>query len=1720
MAILCARLGGRLLAHVQTWRPYTLWYAGLLGLAGAGLIGENPPVPRLILAWAVPTLGWVGGHYLGDFFDRHLDAISKPHRPIPSGRLTPESALVCGVECLLAVAALAVAGGPTTSVVAVLAVAGIIAYGWVLKARGLSGNLTRGALGGLALTFGVFAAAPAGAGIVDVVVAMRVAALVLAVWAHDTSSNLVGTLRDLDGDRDGGYRTVPVRHGAWAASRSALRLYALFVAAAVVGGLLPARDTSVVARVQYVVVLAVALSFGIRALRIVLDRRVRIRTVDGLRAHELLVLERIGLAGAIITLGLGPLAAAALVAPMLAATWWTQVRMRATHELGPPSGVDGVRGAVMSSPHLIRLRGSTVNFPFIDEVGRAIAAGAENLFGRQRSDGAFTDNPPASVLGTAGAITALHAADPAGSATLIAGGARWLLDHQLTDGGWGGVIGADSEAVATSVATAALRIVDPGGTTTAVAAGRRRLAELGGVAAVADRAVAHLCQQFLHLADIGDGPLRRLPLPVVLADRVRRQRISFRTAPFVGLALLQTRTMPGGPVQRWLTRSAQPRALGLLEAIHEHEGRTGDFSEDPWPAALVCLGLARAELAPHLVEAIAGFLRRSVRLDGSWDAVANLDLTRSAFATTGLVAAGYGDDPRLRSTRELFHRCQQREPFEVFDCPAGGWSYSGPRGWPVTLESAEILSALAGFPDCDADDRLRSGIEWLLRRQDRAGSWSLWVRDTKLPNDGPCPAITAQAVVALLDAGHRPSHPAIAAAVQWLLRHQHADGTYENKWYRDFTTGTTVVLDALARAGQAGHPAVGSARDWLLRTQRPDGSWGPGDGSAGSVEETAWAVHALLAAPGIFGGEAARRGVAWLLSAQRPDGSWAARRICNYIRHYMRYPNGAIAQGLALRALGAYRQHAVAHAGVTAPDSTGWRSTMRSAPVRPGISRKDSVSPDVVVCGGGVGGLACGHALSRLGLTVTILERAATPAAIAKGELLQPEAVAILADWGLLPALRTAGVAAANRLTIRDPAGRALLNLDYAELPGQFREILCTTYPTVLTVLADTLPDTEMVTLRRSVLVEEALRDERGRVVGVHCVQNGRHEELRARLVVAADGLSSRLRRSAGLAVHRLDYDHRLVAFELAGVAVDAEICAYSSNRGLRLVYPLPGGRCRVYVQVRPDELRGQSSTELTAWCEGILAELPALAPLADAVRESLRHRQILAVHRQRAARMSVPGLALVGEAAHAVHPMAAQGMNSSLADAHTLAEVIGAAGAEAGDAREWDQALHSYDEARRARLDHIATVSHNAARMLTSTGGLAHLVGRRMMRNTAANPRLLRLSTANLSGVAPRPLTTLDRLYQLGVLIDPKPDCEPVAAAESHDHETTVADAASLADVLDLSMNETPLPPPSSVRAVATDALRRLHRYPDHTTGTLLAALATRLDLPPERILVGPGSAGLCQHLLQALGAAAGPARSEVVHAELSFEAYPLLIANAGARPVAVPLDGYRHDLKAMAAAVNGHTRAVLVCSPNNPTGAAVHSGELAELIDRLPPEVTVILDEAYREFVTDPDAPDGLELARRHDNLCVLRTFSKAYGLAALRIGYAVAPAQVVAAARLVGMVFFPNSAGQAAAVESLRPGVEAEVTVRCAEIARERDRTAEALRATGFLVPPSQANFVFMAVGEHAVDVAQMCREAGVLVRAYPGHGVRVTISTRPDNERFLALARTISAGIPTA
>ncbi|HMM95276.1 histidinol-phosphate transaminase [Phycicoccus sp.] len=319
------------------------------------------------------------------------------------------------------------------------------------------------------------------------------------------------------------------------------------------------------------------------------------------------------------------------------------------------------------------------------------------------------------------------------------------------------------------------------------------------------------------------------------------------------------------------------------------------------------------------------------------------------------------------------------------------------------------------------------------------------------------------------------------------------------------------------------------------------------------------------------------------------------------------------------------------------------------------------------------------------------------------------------------------------------------------------------------------------------------------------------------------------------------------------------------------------------------------------------------------------------------------------------------------------------------------------------------------------------------------------------------------------------------------------------------ISSNENPYPPLPSVLEAVRDAAAGMNRYPDMAVTALTEAIAARLGVPAARISTGPGSVGVLDQLVRATC----DNGDEVVFAWRSFEAYPILATLAGARPVMVPLaPGDRHDLDAMAEAVTDRTRLVLVCTPNNPTGTTVGAAELEAFLARVPRDVLVVIDEAYLEFVDAPDAPDALAVHEAHPNVVVLRTFSKAYGLAGLRVGYAVAHEPVAAALRKSALPFGVNSLAQVAALASLDATDELEVRVK--ELVAERERVLAALREQGWDVPDQQANFVWFGLGEDTAAFAAVCDEAGLTVRPYGTDGVRATIAEPEANDRLVEVA----------
>ncbi len=323
------------------------------------------------------------------------------------------------------------------------------------------------------------------------------------------------------------------------------------------------------------------------------------------------------------------------------------------------------------------------------------------------------------------------------------------------------------------------------------------------------------------------------------------------------------------------------------------------------------------------------------------------------------------------------------------------------------------------------------------------------------------------------------------------------------------------------------------------------------------------------------------------------------------------------------------------------------------------------------------------------------------------------------------------------------------------------------------------------------------------------------------------------------------------------------------------------------------------------------------------------------------------------------------------------------------------------------------------------------------------------------------------------------------------------------------LSSNENPYPPLPGVLASTELAVAQMNRYPDMANGEMTRRLSERLGVDQAQLAFGTGSVAVLYHLLQATCGTG----DEVVYAWRSFEAYPIAVAITGAIGVRVPLGPAGvHDLGAMSRAVTPRTAAVMVCTPNNPTGPVVGHDDVLALLRSLPEHVMVVIDEAYVEFVTDPAAVRGLELMADWPNVVVLRTFSKAYGLAGFRVGYCVAQPELAAAVRAVSLPFGVSIAAQAAVVASL--DAEPDLLRRVAELVEARTALVDGLRRIGLAVPQAQGNFVWLPAGPDTATYARSFADAGLMVRPYADggvhDGVRITIGETEANARVLEVA----------
>ena len=337
------------------------------------------------------------------------------------------------------------------------------------------------------------------------------------------------------------------------------------------------------------------------------------------------------------------------------------------------------------------------------------------------------------------------------------------------------------------------------------------------------------------------------------------------------------------------------------------------------------------------------------------------------------------------------------------------------------------------------------------------------------------------------------------------------------------------------------------------------------------------------------------------------------------------------------------------------------------------------------------------------------------------------------------------------------------------------------------------------------------------------------------------------------------------------------------------------------------------------------------------------------------------------------------------------------------------------------------------------------------------------------------------------------------------------------------LSSNENPLGPVPEVARVLAE-FATAHRYPDPLSTALRQKLSARLGVDADDIVTGAGSLGALNQILKTFaGVNADGVQDEVIYAWRSFEAYPILVGIMGARSVQVPnLPDGSHDLDAMVAAITERTRLILVCTPNNPTGPAVTESQIRAFLAKVPAHIPVVIDEAYFEFCAASTVPDGeeaplngLDIYRDYENVIILRTFSKAQGLAGLRVGYSISHPQITQHLRVAATPFAVTALAEAAAIASIEH--EGAVMERVSHLVAERERVTARLRELGYNFPSTYANFVWLPLGERTGEFVQLMSEHALSVRAFGTEGVRVSIGEVEANDRFLSLCEVFVKGL---
>jgi squalene-hopene/tetraprenyl-beta-curcumene cyclase len=447
----------------------------------------------------------------------------------------------------------------------------------------------------------------------------------------------------------------------------------------------------------------------------------------------------------------------------------------------------------------------------------------------------------------------------------------------------------------------------------AIARGLARIDAMGGLEALRDKSVCSLGAVALRLLSLSgryaEDRLMRVPVELALLPRRLRGKLSFTVPGVMSWGVMDARLRPGGPLRRALAPVAERRALSYLDELVDFEGDEGGFEESPLMSSCVAIGLARANVRSDIVRHCVNYLRRTQRADGSWSVNRDLEIPISAYVAIGLIDAGSATELRRAGCVDWFRHRQRNGMAGVTGAPGGGWGWAWPSGWPNTGDTTATMLALHRFGLPPDDPALAAGTEWLLRMQNRNGSWSCFSRNVSLTLDAPCSVMTADTVSTLHDVAGLPvDHPAIAKAVRWFAEVQQSDGSIGCRWYLGLTAGTAGALRALSELGLAGQDTARRCAQWLLSAQNADGGWGIDAGTPSCTELTSWAMLALLASPrheevaGPLGAAAD-----YLIRAQRSsDGLWTPTVYGIYFLDVL-YASDHHANGHALQALARYR---------------------------------------------------------------------------------------------------------------------------------------------------------------------------------------------------------------------------------------------------------------------------------------------------------------------------------------------------------------------------------------------------------------------------------------------------------------------------------------------------------------------------------------------------------------------------------------------------------------------------------------------------------------------------------------------------------------------------------------------------------------------------------------------------------------------------------------------